>query len=79
MALITPFDDFPIHQTAETLAVHLHLIAIITIDIGLMGLAKKKTFFLKSVLAFTLTDTLWMHISASQLQENNTLIMLLQE
>ena len=62
MALITPFDDFPIHQTAEPWLSHLHLIAIITIDIGLMGLAKKKTFFLKLVLAFTLTDTLWMHI-----------------
>ena len=79
MALITPLTIFQYIKQLKPWLSHLHLIAIITIDIGLMGLAKKKTFFLKSVLAFTLTDTLWMHISASQLQENNTRIMLQQE
>ena len=79
MALITPFDDFPIHQTAETLAVPSSSDRNHYDRYWFNGFSEEKDFLLKSVLAFTLTDTLWMHISASQLQENNTLIMLLQE
>ena len=71
MKNITPLDDFPIHQTSETLSVHQQLIEIFMIDIGLMGSVKKKISYLRLSWSISKEGTLLMVISAFHLKENN--------
>ena len=71
MKNITPLDDFPIHQTSETLSVPSTTDRNFMIDIGLMGSVKKKISYLRLELEYIQIGTLLMVISVFHLKENN--------
>jgi hypothetical protein len=71
MKNITPLDDFPIHQTSETLSVPSTTDRNFYDRYWFNGLVKKKISYLRLELAYIQIGTLLMVISVFHLKENN--------